>query len=147
MTSAHLKTGYELVYTVLDYYDGPRKGIANYKGTPHLYECIFDESKDDYTDSFRLAAIDSHTFQLAMEDWAIWKRWELAFHTGKVGISTHPALPNERERETELNGILQKVLVIDPAKAMTCIGHFEVLDSPVLTKGVQRPLQVKWSEV
>jgi hypothetical protein len=81
---------------------------SNYKGRPHLYECIFDESKDDYTDSFRLAPVDSQTSQLAMEDWAIWKRWELAFHTSKVDFSTHPALPNESERKTELKNILQK---------------------------------------
>ena len=147
MTTEDLKPGYELVYTVVDYYDGPRKGIADYRGRPHLYECIFDESKDEYTDSFHLTPVDSQTFQLAMEDWAIWQRWELAFHTGKADISTHPALPNERERKAELKNILQKVLVIDPAKAATCLGNFEVLGSPVLPKGVHRPLQVKWAEV
>ena len=147
MTNAELKTGYERVYTVIDYYDGPRKGIADYRGKPYLYECIFDESKDDYTDAFHLAPVDAQTFQLAMEDWGIWQRWELAYHTGKVDLSTHPALPNERERHTELRTILQQVLVIDPAKAVTCIGHFEVLGSPVSPKGVVRTLQVKWTEV
>ena len=147
MTPVDLKPGYESVYTVVDYYDGPRKGIADYRGKPHLYECIFDESKDDYTDSFRLAPVDPQIYQLAMEDWGIWQRWELGFHTGKVSMSTHPALPNERERHTELQAILQKALVVDPAKAVICIGHFEVLGSPVLPKGVHRPLQVKWAEV
>lgn len=147
MATADLRPGYERVYTVIDYYDGPRKGIADYRGKPHFYECIFDESKDDYTDSFLLTPVDAQSFQLAMEDWAIWQRWKLAFHMGKIDASTHPALPNERERHTELQAILQKVLVADPAKAVTCIGHFDVLGSPVLPKGVLRPLQVKWTEV
>jgi hypothetical protein len=51
-----------------------------------------------------------------MGDWAIWKRWELAFHAGKVDLSTHPSRPNERERKTEPKNILQKLLVIDPQK-------------------------------
>jgi hypothetical protein len=78
MSSTGLKPGYERVYTVVDYYDGPRKGIADYKGKPHLYECMFDESKDNYSERFLLAPLD------AMEDWAIWQRWELANHTGKA---------------------------------------------------------------
>lgn len=38
MNSTDLKPGYERFYTVLDYYDGPRKGIADFQGKPHLYE-------------------------------------------------------------------------------------------------------------
>ena len=72
MTSADLKPGYEHVHTVTEYYDGPRKGIADYRGEPNLYECIFDELKDDYSESFRLAPLDAETFRMAMEDWVIW---------------------------------------------------------------------------
>lgn len=81
-----------------------------------------------------------------MEDWAIWKRWELAYHAGKTDLSTHPALPDESERHKELESILEKVLVIDPAKAVTRIGLFEAMGGETLPKGVIRPLQVKWTE-
>ena len=90
MTAA-LKQGYERVYTVLDYYDGPRKGIADYHGKPHLYECNFDESKGNCSESFLLALLDTETFQLAMEDWAICQRWKLAYHAAETDLSTHPA--------------------------------------------------------
>lgn len=140
MSSTDLKTGYDRVYTVVDYYDGPRKGIADYQGKPHLYECI------DYSDSFLLAPLDAEAFQFAMEDWAIWQRWELAYHTGKADLSTHPALPHESERHQELESILEKMLVIDRAKAVTRIGHFEAMGGETLPKGVLRPLQVKWAE-
>jgi hypothetical protein len=33
------------VYTVNDYYDGPRPGIADYQGRPHAYESQFNESQ------------------------------------------------------------------------------------------------------
>jgi len=32
-----LESGYERVYTAVDYCDGPRKGIAEYRDYPHLY--------------------------------------------------------------------------------------------------------------
>lgn len=146
MTTADLKPGYERVYTVLDYYDGPRKGVADFRGQPHLYECIFDESKGNYSESFLLTPLDAESFRFALEDWAIWQRWELAYHTGKADLSTHPALPHESERHQELQRILEKVLVVDQTKAVTRIGHFEALLRETFPKGVPRPLQVKWTE-
>ena len=146
MTTADLKPGYERVYTVLDYYDGPRKGVADFQGQPHLYECVFDELKGNYSESFLLTPLDAESFRFALEDWAIWQRWELAYHTGKADLSTHPALPHESERHQELQRILEKVLVVDPTKAVTRIGHFEALLGETLPKGVLRPLQVKWTE-
>jgi hypothetical protein len=140
MTQAGLKLGYEYVHTVTDYYDGPRKGIANYQGRPHLYECV------NYSELFWLAPVESETFQLAMEDWTIWQRWELAYHTGKTELDTHPALPHESARHVELQGILDKVLVIDPQRAVARIGRFEALGNASLPKGVLRPLQVEWTD-
>jgi hypothetical protein len=85
MNPEQLKPEYERVFTVTEYYDGPRKGIASFLGVPHLYECLFDEEKDGFSDQFLLTPIDTETFQLAMEDWSIWQRWEVAFKTGKSG--------------------------------------------------------------
>lgn len=146
MSAADLKPGYERAYTVVDYYNGPRRGIADYQGQPHVYERIFDESKDDYSESFRLAPLNAEAFRLAMEDWAIWQLWERAYHAGETDMSTHPALPNERERHKELEGLLADLLVIDSAKAVTRIAHFEAVGGETLPKGVKRPLQVKWTE-
>ena len=125
MHQNELKPGYEFVYTVTDYYDGPRKGIANFQGKPHLYECIFDESKDSYSDLFRLAPVDAETFQLAIEAWEIWRRWEFAFHSGETEMSTHPALPREAKRHEELKQLLDKALVIDARTAITQIGQLK----------------------
>ena len=146
MNAIKLKPGYELVFTVTDYYDGPRKGIANYQGHPHLYECIFDETADNYSESFLLTPLDSNSFQSAMEDWEIWRRWEDAFHSGKADKRTHPALPHEATRHAELKQILDKYLVTDPQKAVTRIGRFDVLGESRLPRGVIRTLQVKWTE-
>jgi hypothetical protein len=146
MKNDALKPGYECVFTVTEYYDGPRKGIANYHGRPHFYDCVFDESNDDYSDLFQLTPVDTEIFELAMEDWDIWRRWEIAFHTGKADIATHPALAHETKRHAELKMLLDKSLVTDPSKAFAAVGQFEVLGGSNLPKGVYRDLQVKWVE-
>jgi hypothetical protein len=146
MNLEQLKPGYERVFTVTEYYDGPRKGIANLLGAPHLYECLFDEARDKFSDHFLLTPIDTETFQLAIEDWSIWQRWELAFKTGKADMSTHPALPHETMRHTELKRILDRTLLTNPEKALTKIGRFEPLGEQNLPIGVLRALQVKWAE-
>lgn len=121
-----LEPGYERVYTVSEYYDGPRRGVADFRGQPHLYEFVFDTS-NDYSDLFLLMPLDAENFRLVLEAWAIWQRWELAFHSGKADLSTHPALPQDSERHKELEGILKSVLLIDSTKAVRRIGHFKAL--------------------
>jgi len=135
-----------MVHTVNDYYDGPRSGIADRAGSPHFYECIFDEQKDNYTDVFRLTPIDTETYKLAMEDWTIWKRWEIAFHSGKTDLSTHPCLPEDHQRHHEIKPILDKRLVTEPRVAISRVGRFEAIGNDPLPKGVLSLLQVKWEE-
>jgi hypothetical protein len=79
-----------------------------------------------------------------MEDWAIWQKWEMAFHTGKTTLATHPALPEDVARSAELKRRLEKLLVTDPQKAFTSAAKFGVRGKRDLPKGVMRPLQVKW---
>ena len=138
---------YEPVFTVTDYYDGPRRGIANYLGNPHFYECEFDHDQDEYTDRYLLTPVSNETLQLAMEAWEIWKRWESAFHTGWTDISSHPAMPEDRPRHEALKRILDERLVTDKSNAMLCTAEFQVYGSQDLPRGVIRPLRVKWSEL
>jgi hypothetical protein len=146
MTTEELKFGFDIVFTVTDYQDGPRKGIANYRGEPHFYECIFNDARDGYSDSFRLTPLDTELFQLAMEDWEIWRRWETAFHSQKTDRSSHPALPREANRHAELKRIIDRLLVTDPRKVFVKVGRFEVLGTSTLPKSAPQRLQVEWTE-
>jgi hypothetical protein len=146
MSVAELKPGYEEVFTVTDYYDGPRQGVANFKGVPHFYDCIFDEMRSNYSSLYRLTPISPHIFDLAREDWAIWERWESAFHAGNTTHETHPALPQDRARHEEIRAVLDSVLQTDKEGCTVQTGLFEVLGSPTLPKGAIRPLKVKWTE-
>jgi hypothetical protein len=107
---------WECVYTVSEYYDGPRRGVADFRGRPHVYESQFSDLQDGYTDRFLLTEIDSELFRLALEDWSIWLRWRAAFDLGDVSLDTHPALPEDRERHRELEQLIGSRLRADPSK-------------------------------
>ena len=126
---------FERVHTMTDYYDGPRGGIADFSGRPHLYTSRFDDLRG-YLDVFELRAVYDETFRLAIEDWEIWLRWEDAFHAGRATLETHPALPMDRARHDELAPMLAKRLA--------------ALDGPtIVARGEFRPapgqLEVRWT--
>jgi hypothetical protein len=146
MNGENLRPGYETVFTVTEYSGWPRKGIANYQGTPHLFEWVSNDAKDENAKLFRLTPLNAEVFQFAMEDWEIWRRWLVAFYEKKADISTRPALPNEAGRHAELKRILDEVLVSDPLRGTLRVGRFEVLEEPSIPKRVIRQLQVKWIE-
>src|SRR5579862_5121611 len=98
---------FERVYTIWDYWDGPRSGIASYEGQPHHYQCEWDEAADDYSDTFALTPIDEETFSLAMEQWSIWQQWQKAFHGGEVPGATHPTLPGSNPQCVELQSRIE----------------------------------------
>lgn len=128
-----------------EYYDDPRKGIADFEGRPHLYESEWDDLGDDSEFTFRLSPVLPHLFALAVESWGIWRRWETAFHEGRATQDTHPALPEERARRDELDRILDRDLRIGETHFVRAHGDFEVLDDPEWNGLGWRPLQVKWT--
>ena len=105
-------SGYEIVHTITNWYDGARGGVADLNGKPHYYECQFDDATDDWSAIYFLEPLDRETLVLALEDWQIWLRWNSAFKEHKATIETHPALPADRERHDELSRLLADSLVI-----------------------------------
>ncbi len=43
-----MERSFEHVYTVTDYYDGPRGGVAEFNGVPHVYRSLFLDSEDEW---------------------------------------------------------------------------------------------------
>jgi hypothetical protein len=62
-----MQNDFEAVHTVADYSDSPRSGIADFRGRPHAYRSLWDNSEDDRSGAFLLQPIDDETFRLAME--------------------------------------------------------------------------------
>ncbi len=140
-----LSGGFDIVHSVLDYYDGPRSGVADFGGVPHVYECDWSDEADDYSDIYLLVPLPEEVFKLALEDWAIWRRWEAAFHRGEASQETHPALPQDRERHTELQNRLAPFMKVDSRECFRAKASFEVrTDCPQPEKGM-RNLKVKWT--
>ena len=102
------------ILTMNDYYDGPRLGVAELRGVPHIYEAEFDHSSEEYGDTYFLSPIEPSLLALVLEDWEIWLRWEAAHRRKDVTLESHPALPPERARHEELKSIIGERLKTDP---------------------------------
>lgn len=87
----------------------------------------------------------SDLFQLAMEDWNIWKRWERAFHAGETSHDSHPALPADRARHLEIEAVLDTRVKTDIASCLVRAAAF-VNAGPVRVKGILADLLVRFSE-
>lgn len=142
------------VHTVLDNYDGPRSGVADYEGRPHFYRALFSEARDDWdADLFELSPLSPEAFVLAMEDWAIWTRFQAALQQGLISMPLDPedwgALPEEQERHRQIMLRLESELVIDPTKRIIARGEFRAREpqSSGHPPGAIRPLDVHWERV
>ena len=107
----------------------------------------FEEARGDGPDVFLLAPIDEETLRLALEDWAIWRRWEDAYHHGETTIDTHPALPEDLNRHVELEALLGRRLTIDPARATLAHADFRRRDEPNWNRVGMAPMEVRWTLV
>jgi hypothetical protein len=128
---------WERVYTVNGFYDGPRLGVADYNGRPHIYESEFSEVEDDYSGLYRLSEVEPAPLALILEDWEIWLRWEADFKQGKVGLETHPALPHKNQRSTELKQLIGDRLRADPQSPIVKRAEFRHRDNET---------EVHWSD-
>jgi hypothetical protein len=136
---------FERVYTVHDYYDGPRSGVADYLGRPHHYSCEWDDGADDYAETFALVEIDDCTVSLVLQQWEIWRRWEYAFHRQEVPQATHPGLPGNDLHYAELQTAIKSRIANTLAKPVRARGVFRVdPNRPETPRGVMRELQVEW---
>ncbi|RZJ05532.1 MAG: hypothetical protein EON89_03450 [Brevundimonas sp.] len=121
---------WETVHTVNDFYDAPRRGVADLDGAPHVYSWI------DRFEAYGLAPVDPAALGAILEDWAIWSRWETAFHAGTLApADRHPALAIDRPRHEVLAPVVARGLRADGGRLMQ--GEF---------RGTMRPmaLEVRW---
>ena len=139
MNDAPTREGrWERVFTVTDYHDCPRSGVVDFHGRPHAYEAEFDASDDNYTARYRLMEIEPALHELALEQWAIWLRWDAMFAAGGVSMDSPPALPQDRERYDEITSMIGDRLRPDPAKSVVAVAEFR------RTGGGKDAFEVRW---
>jgi hypothetical protein len=119
---------FETVYTVEDYYDGPRSGVADFNGQPHFYRSVYLDTDqwDADEDRFELTPIRPEIRDLAVEDFALWQRWQVAELAGGA-----PPLAENAER-------------VLPEDAR---GEFRAGDRVGLRPGELGSLAVRWTPV
>ena len=137
---------FEVVYTY-DWHDGPRQGVADLQGTPHVFQSEWRDCGDTDIDTFLLIPIDPDIFALVLEDWAIWRRWETAFYQGAATQETHPALPEDRSRYEELERLLEGRPIVDPVRAVRKTADFRKRNAPNWSGYVWHPLEVRWNDL
>ncbi|MEJ7862544.1 MAG: hypothetical protein WKF90_13020 [Pyrinomonadaceae bacterium] len=128
---------YEVVHTITDWYDGARNGVADLNGKPHYYENHWNEGDFFWSDVYLLKPLNAETFELAMESWNIYSRWEVARQEGKASVETSPTLPEERERYDEIEKILAERFVVFPETSLQATAEFVY----------GQPTKVKWRVV
>jgi hypothetical protein len=130
---------WERVYTVNEFWDGPRLGVADVGGLPHIYQSPFDSVLQDFSDFFLVSPIDAELLDLVLEDWGIWTRWCTAFEAGVTTQETHPALAEERAEHEEITSLIGKRLAVNPTTSRRVTAEFRIV----------RPgwsgLEVQWS--
>ncbi len=129
------------VFTVEDFWDGPREGFATFRGRPHHFRCIFDEAADDWTDRFHVTPVSDEALAAAREAWEIWLRWEEALVAGETTEETHPALPADRPRYEQLKKIYDGVVDGNQSVSFIARGEFRSSDGAPTDDAM---LRVKW---
>jgi hypothetical protein len=142
-----LEPGFEQVYTMTDFYDGPRRGIADFYGKPHLYVSEWNEKLQDFQPEYTLSPVSNEVFSLAMEAWSIWVRWKTAFNKGETTLETHPALLQDQTRYEELREVLAAKLVVHKTEIVISRGLFKRIDDPNWDGFGPTPLQVHWTVI
>lgn len=101
----------QTVYTVEDYYDGPRAGIADYNGHPHFYRSLYLDSPDWNADEdrFELSPVSPDVVAAATEAAEIFDRWNRT-QPQRAGVLISEiefgALPEDRNRRAQLHSFL-----------------------------------------
>jgi hypothetical protein len=146
-----MQNAFERVYTVYDWWDGPRAGFADFRGKPQAYRSIWREDVDDWDPDHRFALnpVSPETLECAVEAWEIWKRWEEAYYAGMVELNQHPALPEDRDRHNVLTPIVQRALEIKGDGSVIAIGEFRVVNGARGGQGIptsRAVMEVRWTD-
>jgi hypothetical protein len=101
----------QTVYTVEDYYDGPRSGVVDYNGHPHFYRSIYLDSPDWTADEdrFELSPVSPDVVAAATEAAEISDRRNRTHPQragGPISGIEFGALPEDRNRRARPHSFL-----------------------------------------
>ena len=120
---------FETVYTVDEYYDGPRSGIADFGGVPHFYRSVYLDTVhwNPDEDRFELSPVTAAVRDMAVEAYKLWQRWQSASFAGTAPETEDNAprvLSEDRPRYETLMLALAPHLRIDSNHRFLMRGEF-----------------------
>lgn len=104
----------ERVYTVVEFFDRPLAGAADFDGRAHWYRAVFDEGVDDYKPAYQLTPLPDDILSAEVERGGIFSEWLEAYGARQTEMASHPALPERRERHDELTAQIERFLAQAP---------------------------------
>ena len=90
----------EPLLVVWEYHGGIRAGFANYKGTPHFFEQVWEEL--DYGTKFILKPVSPEIVEMARTAREIFTAWEARRALGKEDMTSRPDIPGKHPRYWKL---------------------------------------------
>ena len=117
----------EKVYVENDWYDGPRKGVADLNGVPHRFIAHFNEEKG-YEDTFSLFPISPDILNLEIEQWKIFTDWNDKYEAGKADTDSHPGHGEINIRWDEIDRMLQSSRNVLPESALIAKATFREIE-------------------
>jgi len=141
--------GYERVYAIADFWDGPRAGAADYHGAPHIFRSVWLADKDEWdVGRYFLHPIAPEQAAWEAESWAIWQRFTEFYRGRQAPLPENPAdwgaLPDDVDRQRELRRLLAGVGDVSKADCIVATGEFRTIEQSVV--GFVAPLlEVEWT--
>ena len=82
---------FETVYVELDWYDGPRAGLADVHGVPHYFRAVDDYARPgEPDDQYLVWSASQQALDWECEQWDIFVTWNTRHENGTATAASHP---------------------------------------------------------
>ncbi|MEJ3742702.1 hypothetical protein WEI85_05345 [Actinomycetes bacterium KLBMP 9797] len=99
---------FEAVYVELDWYDGPRAGLADVDGVPHYFRAVHDYTRpNEPDDEYLVWPVGQQALSWEREQWDIFVRWNARYESGIADTDSHPGHGGVDTRYDELTTLLE----------------------------------------
>ncbi len=136
--------GFEPVHVELDWYDGPRGGVADVGGLPHYFRAVHDYNRPGEPDDVYLVwPISEQALVWEREQWAIFVAWNDRYESGNANTSSHPGHGDIDARYDQLETLLAAHRQVPPdARRMRAQWRHTARDRRYRVDGVD--CEVRW---
>lgn len=97
--------GFERVYVELEWYDGPRAGLADVDGKPHYFQSD-SYAHTDEADEYRVWPASEDAVKWEREQWALFTRWNQRYEAETVTSESNPSRGGIDARYDKLDRLL-----------------------------------------